>query len=630
MTDDISATPTISGNTIHDSAIGIFHQDATSANFSGLRSENTFSNIGQAQVESVWPFSVRVLDGAGAPVGSAHVVVRDRNGSQVAAYTTGSDGFPSGFQLQDLSTWEQSVPAFLDGDRSPFTIEASGEVAAAGTRTPATGALMVTLDGTGASKPNPDTGLPWCVNTDGGLCREYLAEPTIAPAPPPNTPPTVDVTHPDAGSTFESGKTVELDATVADTEDTSLSQLTIRWESSRDGVLFEGPAGPAGSRAVSGPTSLSTASLSVGSHTITATVTDSAGASAADTTTLTIVDSTNPDCASAPSVRILAPSDQATFDEGQPVEFRVAIGDASPPPDPLTLDVASDVDGTLFASTDLSPSTQTFTAQHLSVGTHRIVAGVADSCPTPNRAADSILTRVVSSGNPSCGSPPSVDITSPPDGAVFTRGDSISFVASLADRDLPHDSLAFTLSSSLDGRLVTRSDLGGGPQSFDTASLSTGLHTITAGVSDSCTPPGQAADSIRVLVKDPEADCDADGTPDSAEKDTDGDGTPDDCDNCPTKASFSQADSDGDGVGDACDDCPSVPNPDQRDSDGDGVGDACPGTPPPPPNGCPATRHCTPQDLDCKIDGTCESKPPYGGPVPEQWSRRQPTASSCK
>ncbi|MBK7976285.1 MAG: thrombospondin type 3 repeat-containing protein [Deltaproteobacteria bacterium] len=123
-------------------------------------------------------------------------------------------------------------------------------------------------------------------------------------------------------------------------------------------------------------------------------------------------------------------------------------------------------------------------------------------------------------------------------------------------------------------------------------------------------------------IREPLTDCDADGTPDGAEKDTDGDGTPDDCDNCPAGASFSQADGDGDGVGDMCDNCPKVANADQLDTDGNGVGDACPGSVPPPPNHCPTTRPCMPEDLDCKIDGTCEPKPPYGGEVPEQWFQK--------
>lgn len=620
--DDVAAAPTITGNTIHDSPIGIFHQDARSANFATLRSDNTFTNVTQAEVEAIWPFGVRVLDPNGAPVENADVAVRDRDGVTLATFKTRADGFlNNGFDLQSLEGWIARFPQYLDGARTPFTIEAAGEVASVKGRTPGSGSLVVEMDGSAQSKPNPDSGLAWCVETDGGLCREYLAEVTLQTGPPSNTPPTIDVTLPEPGTRTEKGQAIELRANVFDAEEPDLDHLTLEWTSDRDGVLYQGLAGQAG-RLVNGTTSFTTSTLSVGTHQLTATITDSANASAADTTSVTVIDMTDTACATAPTVAIEAPVNDATFAAGTPVPFAVRIADGSPPPDSLTLTVRSDIDGVLFQQAGLASGVQRFTAPRLSTGAHRVVATVEDTCPTPNEVRDAILVRVVAPDQPACGEPPQVTLTSPADGAVFERGALVHIVANLSDPDLPEDSLSLQLTSSIDGVLVDRGKLGAGAQTLDTTQLSVGVHTITAGVSDSCEPAGRDADTLTLRIREPQDDCDADGTPDGSEADTDGDGTPDDCDNCPAGASFSQADSDGDGFGDMCDNCPKVANPDQLDTDGNGVGDACPGSVPPPPNHCPTTRPCMPQDLDCKIDGTCEPKPPYGGEVPEQWFQK--------
>ncbi len=492
-----------------------------------------------------------------------------------------------------------------------------GEVTDGARRVPATGSLVVVMDGSAVSRPTPDTGYAWCVETDGGLCREYIAEVVITPTVSGNTAPAVEIAAPSPGTRVERGMPVDLIANVSDAEDSSLSQIHVRWSSSLDGILFDGAAGE-DARAVNGTTVFSTSTLSTGAHTITVVATDSAGATAQDSTTLTVFDPSDPACASVPTVAILAPDDGDTLTSDEPVAFRVAIGDESPAPDVLTLTVRSDVDGALFSADGLAPGVESFTASRLSTGTHRLVAEVRDTCPTANVARDSILVRVVDPTKPECGHPPTVAFTSPNDGAVFDRGQPVPFAARLDDGDLPADSLSFDLRSNRDGLLVTRSGLSAGTQSFETAALSVGLHTITAGVTDACEPSGAGADTLAILVRDPALDCDDDGTPDSSESDRDGDGTPDDCDNCPTSASLSQTDGDGDGVGDACDNCPRVANRDQLDSDGDGSGDACPGSPP-PTSSCPGARPCTPSDLDCKIDGTCEPKPAYGGEVPEQW-----------
>jgi hypothetical protein len=92
--------------------------------------------------------------------------------------------------------------------------------------------------------------------------------------PPTNTPPTVSITAPASGSSFSSGSSVTFSGTATDAEDGSLSS-SISWTSTLDGALGSGA-------------SVTTSGLSVGNHTITASVTDSGSLSAADSIALTI------------------------------------------------------------------------------------------------------------------------------------------------------------------------------------------------------------------------------------------------------------------------------------------------------------------------------------------------------
>ncbi len=99
---------------------------------------------------------------------------------------------------------------------------------------------------------------------------------------------------------------------------------------------------------------------------------------------------------------------------------------------------------------------------------------------------DDILLRGVFSGN----NPPSVTITAPADGAAFDVGESITFTGIASDVEDGDLSASLAWTSSLDGAIGTGA-------TFQTATLSEGLHTITAEVVDS----GSASDSDTIGVK---------------------------------------------------------------------------------------------------------------------------------
>jgi PKD repeat protein len=89
-----------------------------------------------------------------------------------------------------------------------------------------------------------------------------------------NTPPAITITSPGNGATFTAGTTVTFSGTASDAEDGSLSS-SIQWTSSIDGPLGTGAA-------------IQVSSLSVGSHTITGSVTDSGGVPATASITVTV------------------------------------------------------------------------------------------------------------------------------------------------------------------------------------------------------------------------------------------------------------------------------------------------------------------------------------------------------
>ncbi len=93
------------------------------------------------------------------------------------------------------------------------------------------------------------------------------------PSPPPNEPPTVFITSPADGSTFDSGTTIDFAGTASDTEDGDLTASLV-WTSNIDGNIGTGGS--------------ISAILSDGTHTITASVTDSGGKSASDSISITV------------------------------------------------------------------------------------------------------------------------------------------------------------------------------------------------------------------------------------------------------------------------------------------------------------------------------------------------------
>ncbi len=95
----------------------------------------------------------------------------------------------------------------------------------------------------------------------------------LYPAAVVNNTPSVAITAPDDGASFSSGASVGFTGTVSDTEDGDLTASLV-WTSSIDGQIGAGDS--------------FSASLSDGVHTITASATDSGGATGSDSITVTV------------------------------------------------------------------------------------------------------------------------------------------------------------------------------------------------------------------------------------------------------------------------------------------------------------------------------------------------------
>ena len=273
--------------------------------------------------------------------------------------------------------------------------------------------------------------------------------------------PTVSILSPLDNAAFTSGNQVSFISRVTIASGLTLS--SIRWTSSRDGVL-------------STSQNFNTTSLSIGTHTITVTATDSSGQTGSASITVVINPVVIPPA--NPVVQILSPVNGANFTSGNPISFQsrttVAAGQSL-----ASVAWTSSRDGILSTS-------QNFTSSALSVGTHTITFTATDSSGRTGSA--SITVNV----NPVIIPPgaPVVVITSPADNSSFIIGSLIQFRSTITVT--PGSSVSsMRWTSSRDGILSTS-------QNFNWTGLSLGTHIITFAATDSAGRTGSASITVNV------------------------------------------------------------------------------------------------------------------------------------
>ena len=176
----------------------------------------------------------------------------------------------------------------------------------------------------------------------------------IYPPRKSNASPSVAITSPLGGTSAAEGTPLSFSGSASDSEDGNLSPGMV-WTSSRDGKIGTGAS--------------FARVLTVGTHTITASVSDSDGQTASRQVSVA-VNATAP-TNEAPSVSISAPADKTSVPFGTTLTFRGSASDAEDGSLTSKLVWNSNLDGPLGMGGSVSRA--------LTVGTHTVRATVSDS-----------------------------------------------------------------------------------------------------------------------------------------------------------------------------------------------------------------------------------------------------------
>lgn len=291
-----------------------------------------------------------------------------------------------------------------------------------------------------------------------------------------STPPVINLISPLAGVPYYSNQLITFSALISDVED-SPSALSASWESSQDGAL--GIATTPDSNGMLEGFTL----LSIGTHVITLTVTDSSGLFTVKNEVIEVGDPNTP-----PACTLISPANSETYLSSQTIPFQGTATDAETPIEQLNVSWHSDIDGQLGTSNPSSIGEVLYNHPSLSVGEHVLSMRVEDEGGEVCTALASVL--VVSA--------PTAQITSPANGNSFQQGAVISFLGLVEDELDAPETLQVEWSSDIDGVFSTQSADAQGLSLFSYDQLSPGTHNIALIAQNSGSQTG--TDSISIVI----------------------------------------------------------------------------------------------------------------------------------
>ena len=239
-----------------------------------------------------------------------------------------------------------------------------------------------------------------------------------------NSAPTCGFTAPTDGASGPAGGSVTL-AIEANDADEGPESLTVALDSSIDGALGSGSPDASGAFSVD-------ATLSLGAHTLTVTVTDELGDSCTDSITW--------QQGSPPTVVITDPSPGTQVNQGDTVTFTATVSDIEDSPDSLFVSWSSDLDGVLSTASADAGGTATFDHDSLTAGLHVVTLTTTDS---DGLATSSSVDLAVN------GLPSAPDVSLSPDPAV-TADDLVASIDT-DSVDPEGDTVTYSYAWSVDG-----------------------------------------------------------------------------------------------------------------------------------------------------------------------------------
>ena len=231
-----------------------------------------------------------------------------------------------------------------------------------------------------------------------------------------NSAPTCSIDTPVTNSSGLEGEMITFQGTAAD-EDQANNELTVVWASDKDGEL--GTSVPNASGGVTFPYD----TLSMNTHLVSMTVTDTAGETCVADMLYTV--------GSPPTIVLTEPATASAYNEGDAVNFVVEVSDSEDIAANLTLEWSSSIDGVFSTQQAASNGIAQLSTNTFSSGSHVVTVTVTDSNglyaeALTNFTVNGVPTQPTVTINPNPASSSDV-LTAVATGSVDPEGASITY-----------------------------------------------------------------------------------------------------------------------------------------------------------------------------------------------------------